>query len=92
MSGLLPLSPDPNRERQSPTGGAYLSSLEGATEISQQLMVLYQRYGVEVVIESSIRTPRELHEAGAFLRSVEGFPVQCDSLPPPGKKTKLARP
>jgi len=68
--------------------GEYLSSIAQAVEISQRLVHIYRRFDVEVVVESSIRSTRELQECGAFLHTVGGWhgPVE-----PPGKTGKRAK-
>ncbi len=47
--------------------GAYLSSVESATAITRQTLALFAQHGVEPVIESSVRTSREVDEVMAML-------------------------
>ena len=49
--------------------GEYLSSLEGATEVTRRIMQIYRRFGVEAIVESSVRSKRELEECAGFLES-----------------------
>ena len=48
----------------------YLSSVDAATRITSDLLKVYQSYGVEPLVESSVRTRREAEECVSFLRSV----------------------
>ena len=47
--------------------GAYLSSVESAASITRQTLALFARHGVEPVIESSVRTAREVDEVVTML-------------------------
>ena len=47
--------------------GSYLSSQEAAIEVTRQTLALFAEHGVEPVIESSVRTTREMEEALAML-------------------------
>ena len=47
--------------------GAYLSSVAAATAVTKETLALFVEYGVEPVIESSVRTAKEMEEATAML-------------------------
>lgn len=47
--------------------GNYLGSVEGARSVTLKLMEVYKRYGVETLVESSVRTEKELRACIEFL-------------------------
>ena len=47
--------------------GGYLSSVAAATAVTKETLDLFVEYGVEPVIESSVRTAKEMEEAIATL-------------------------
>jgi len=47
--------------------GEYLGSLEGATKATSALLEVYRRHGVETLVESSVRTEKEMKETIEFL-------------------------
>ena len=47
--------------------GAYLSSVAAATAVTKETLALFVEYGVEPVIESSVRTAKEMEQATAML-------------------------
>lgn len=59
--------------------GAYLSSVESATAITRQTLALFTQYGVEPVVESSVRTAREVEEVMAML--IDSGHGGCDGAP-----------
>lgn len=47
--------------------GEYLSSLDGATHATLEVLRVYRRFGVEAVVESSVRTEGEALAAAGLL-------------------------
>lgn len=46
---------------------AYLSSMEAATEITKQLLKTYKRYSVVPLLESALRTTKDMRAATELL-------------------------
>lgn len=64
--------------------GAYLSSQECASVITQQVLALYRTHGVEPVVESAVRSVADVDEAVAMLKAVEQAATAGEELPPHG--------
>jgi hypothetical protein len=47
--------------------GEYLGSVEGATQATLELLKVYEKHGVEPLVESSVRTEKEAQECLEFL-------------------------
>jgi hypothetical protein len=64
--------------------GAYLSSVESAAAITRQTLALFAQHGVEPVVESSVRTAREVEEVMVmFAREEGGIEEREGEQPPP---------
>lgn len=59
--------------------GAYLSSIECAQQVTRQTLKLFDRYGVEVVVESSVRTAREVEQVMEMLADDSAAAVEVEA-------------
>lgn len=77
---LLPNEAQLQQMRENPWGGVflseeYLSSLEGMTRVTQQVLAVYKGLGVEPIIESKVRTDQDL------LKLKELLSVEAQAIP-----------